>query len=58
MAIQTAVMGHLSTAAIAAQSISVTSFTLLKVASLGSASATTVLIGQAVGRGDEATIRA
>ncbi len=58
MAIQTAVMGHLSAAAIAAQSISVTSFTLLKVASLGSASATTVLIGQAVGRGDEATIRA
>ena len=56
-AIHTAIMGHLSASAIAAQSISVTAFTLLKVTSLGCASATSVIIGQAVGEGDRQKLR-
>lgn len=56
-AIQTAIMGHLSASAIAAQSISATAFTLLKVASLGTASATSVIIGQTVGSGDRQRLR-
>lgn len=51
-AIQTGVMGHLSSNAIAAQSISATVFTLLKVTSLGCSAATAVIVGQAVGLGD------
>lgn len=56
-AIHTGIMGHLSANAIAAQSISVTVFTLLKVTALGCASATSVIIGQVVGEGDERKLR-
>lgn len=51
-AIHVGIMGHLSSNAIAAQSISATVFTLLKVTSLGCSAATAVIIGQAVGLGD------
>lgn len=56
-AIHTGIMGHLSANAIAAQSISATVFTLLKVTALGCSAATAVIIGQAVGLGDRQKLR-
>lgn len=50
-ALQTMILGHLSDSAIAAQSISSTVFLLLKVTSVGAASAASILIGQAIGEG-------
>ncbi len=56
-ALQTVILGHMSAAAIAAQSMSQTVFLLLKVASVGAASAASILIGRAVGKGDRAYVR-
>ncbi len=56
-ALQTVILGHMSAAAIAAQSMSQTLFLLLKVASVGAASAASILIGRAVGKGDRERIR-
>ena len=50
-ALQTVILGHMDKGAIAAQSISSTLYLLLKVASVGAASAASVLIGKAVGAG-------
>ena len=50
-AIQTVILGHMDSSAIAAQSISSTLFQLLKVTSVGAASAASVLIGKTVGAG-------
>ncbi|MBQ8506200.1 MAG: MATE family efflux transporter [Clostridia bacterium] len=51
-ALQTVILGHMNDSAIAAQSISNTVFLLLKVTSVGAASAAAVIIGKTVGRGD------
>ena len=56
-ALQTVILGHMDKSAIAAQSISSTLFLLLKVASVGAASAASVLIGKAVGAGDMDRVR-
>ena len=50
-AIQTVILGHMDSGAIAAQSISSTLFQLLKVTSVGAASAASVIIGKTVGAG-------
>ena len=51
-ALQTMILGHLEEGAMAAYSISSTIFLLLKAASVGAASAASVIIGKAVGSGD------
>lgn len=48
-ALQTVILGHMSDIAIAAQSISSNIFLLLKVASVGAASAASLLIGKTIG---------
>lgn len=50
-ALQTMILGHMNDSAIAAQSISSTVFLLLKVTSVGAASAASILIGQTIGAG-------
>ena len=56
-ALQTVILGHMSSSAIAAHSISSTIFLFLKVAAVGAASAASILIGKAVGTGDMKKIR-
>jgi len=56
-ALQTVILGHMDKGAIAAQSISSTLYLLLKVASVGAASAASVLIGKAVGAGSLDKVR-
>ena len=51
-ALQTVILGHMSDAAIAANSMSTTLYQTLKVASVGAASATSVIIGKTIGMGD------
>lgn len=50
-ALQTVILGHMSDIAIAAQSISSTLFQLLKVTSVGAASAASIIIGKTIGEG-------
>ena len=56
-AVQTMILGHMDNSAIAAQSISATPFLLLKVTSVGAASAASIIIGKAVGAGDMGKVR-
>lgn len=56
-AAQTMILGHMDKSAIAAQSISNTLYQLLKVTSVGGASAASILIGKAVGAGDMGKVR-
>ena len=56
-ALQTVVLGHLSDSAIAANSIATTLFQILKVASVGAASATAIIIGKTIGSGDMTKLR-
>lgn len=56
-ALQTVVLGHMSSSAIAAHSISSTIFLFLKVMAVGAASAASVIIGKAVGSGDLEKVR-
>lgn len=56
-AMQTVILGHMSSSAIAAHSISSTIFLFLKVMSVGSASAAAVITGKAVGSGSLAKVR-
>ena len=56
-AAQTMILGHMEKSAIAAQSISNTLYQLLKVMSVGSASAASILIGKTVGAGDMSKVR-
>lgn len=51
-ALQTVILGHMDKSAIAAQSISSTLFLLLKVTSVGAASAASILIGRTIGAGN------
>ena len=50
-ALQTAILGHMDDAAISANSVASTLYQLLKVASVGSAGAASVIIGKTVGEG-------
>ena len=56
--LQTILMGHLSSNAIAAYSISSTEFLFLKVATVGAASASQVMIAKAVGTDDIGMVKA
>ncbi|MBQ2947372.1 MAG: MATE family efflux transporter [Clostridia bacterium] len=56
-ALQTVILGHLSSSAIAAHSISSTIFLFLKVASVGASSAAAVITGRTVGEGDMDKVR-
>lgn len=56
-ALQTVILGHMDKSAIAAQSISSTLFLLLKVTSVGAASAASVIIGKTIGAGDMDRLR-
>ena len=56
-ALQTVILGHMSSSAIAAHSISSTIFLFLKVTSVGASSAAAVLTGKTVGTGNLAKIR-
>lgn len=51
--VQTGILGHLGSAAIAANSISNSLFQVICVAAYGMASASAVIVGKAVGRGDK-----
>lgn len=52
-ALQTVILGHMTDSAIAANSVATTLFQLLKVGSVGAASAAAVIIGTTVGAGDD-----
>lgn len=56
-ALQTVTLGHMDDSAIGAQSISNTAFLLLKVTSVGAASAASVIIGKTVGENDRKRLR-
>ncbi len=56
-ALQTVVLGHMSDSAIAANSIAGSLFQILKVMSVGAASATAIIIGKTIGKGDMAKLR-
>ena len=56
-ALQTVIVGHMSDAAIAANSVATSLFQTLKVASIGASAATSVIIGKAVGTGDMKKVR-
>jgi len=55
--LQTVILGHLNDSAIAANSIASTLYQLLKVASVGSASATAIIIGKTIGQGDMSKLK-
>ncbi len=57
MAMQTVILGHMTSAAIAANSASSTLFSLVKAIPVGAASAASVLIGKAIGAGDLNLVR-
>ncbi len=56
-ALQTVILGHMTAAAIAANSAASTLFLMVKSASVGAASAAAVIIGKATGTGDLAKVR-
>ena len=56
-ALQTVILGHMTAAAIAANSAAYTLFLMVKSASVGAASAAAVIIGKATGTGDLAKVR-
>lgn len=57
-AVQTAILGHMTTAAMTAYSISSTMFLLLKVTSVGACTAASILVGKQIGAGDKKGLRA
>jgi len=56
-ALQTVVLGHMNDSAIAANSIASNLFQILKVMSVGAASATSIIIGKTIGKGDMRKLR-
>ena len=58
MAIQTAILGHMGQATIAANSIATTVFQILTVVSYGAASASSVIVGKTIGEGRLDDVRA
>ena len=57
VALQNVILGNMSDSAIAANSIASTLFQMLKVMAVGAASATAIIIGKTVGKGDMAKLR-
>ncbi len=57
-AMQTVILGHMTASAIAANSVASTIFLVVKSMSIGAASATSVLIGKAIGIGDMRIVNA
>lgn len=57
IAMQTAILGHLSSSAIAANSMASNLFLLTKTAAVGAAATTNVLIGKAIGSGGAANLK-
>ena len=57
VALQNVILGNLSDSAIAANSIASTLFQMLKVMAVGAASATAIIIGKTVGKGDLQKLR-
>ena len=57
MSVQTAILGHMGTEVIAANSIANTIFQVISVISYGSASAASVLIGKTIGEGDKDKVK-
>lgn len=57
MAVQTAILGHMGSATIAANSIATTVFQILSVVTYGSASATAVIIAKTIGEGRVGRVR-
>ena len=55
---QTAILGHLSSDAIAANSVATTFFQYLKVIVVAIASASSVVIGKSIGQGDRNEVKA
>ncbi|MDO4523001.1 MAG: MATE family efflux transporter [Eubacteriales bacterium] len=51
-AMQTVVLGHMTAAAIAANSVAATLFLMVKSAAVGASSTASIVIGKAIGRGD------
>ena len=56
-AIHTAILGHMSSAAIAANSMASNLYLIVKTIAVGAASATNVTIGKVIGEGDEQKVR-
>ena len=56
-ALQTAILGHLSSSAIAANSMASNLFLIVKTVAVGAASTANVMIGMVIGQGDEKRIR-
>ena len=56
-ALQSVILGHMSDSAIAANSVSTSLYQMLKVAAVGAASATSVIIGKTIGSGDMKKLR-
>lgn len=56
-ALQTAILGHLSSSAIAANSMASNLYLMVKTMAVGAASTTNVIIGKAIGEGDEMKVR-
>lgn len=56
-ALQSVILGHMSDNAIAANSMASTLYQTLKVASVGAASATAVIVGKTIGKGDMAKLK-
>lgn len=56
-ALQTAILGHMTAAAIAANSVASTIFLMVKSTAVGAASTASVIIGHAIGTGDLALVR-
>ncbi|MCD8153651.1 MAG: MATE family efflux transporter [Clostridiales bacterium] len=57
-AMQTAILGHLSSSAIAANSMASNLFLIVKTVAVGAASTANVMIGKAIGEGSEKKVRA
>ncbi|MCI8466391.1 MAG: MATE family efflux transporter [Lachnospiraceae bacterium] len=57
-ALQTVILGHMTAAAIAANSVASTLFLMVKSTAVGAASTASVLIGKAVGEGDKNEVKA
>ena len=56
-ALHTAILGHMSSAAIAANSMASNLYLIVKTVAVGAASATNVTIGKVIGEGDEQKVR-
>lgn len=56
-ALQTAILGHLSSSAIAANSMASNLYLMVKTMAVGAASTTNVIIGRAIGEGNEKKVR-